>query len=310
LAALAPDAAVMLMSDHGGGFNQRGAEYLNDWLASLGFLHTVAEQPAIAGRLRQAAAAPLRWGYELLDHSLSRPAKLRLVRLLPGVREQMETMLAFGDIDWSRTQAYAYGSRDDIWINLQGREPHGIVPPSQYDALRDQIIGYLYATRDVADHEPVLETAMKRESVYSGPYLDKAPDILIRWQTTRVIRGLYVPGKDGPPPQVPPLRPNLNNGGHRLHGIFVMAGPGVRQGHTMGESLLWDLAPTILHYLGVPIPDDMDGTVLQEAFKSEWLQSHPVRFAAPGEAHAEAADYADDEEAIIERRLRGLGYVQ
>ncbi|MFN2164815.1 MAG: alkaline phosphatase family protein, partial [Anaerolineae bacterium] len=112
LAALAPDAAVMLMSDHGGGFNQRGAEYLNDWLASLGFLHTVAEQPAIAGRLRQAAAAPLRWGYELLDHSLSRPAKLRLVRLLPGVREQMETMLAFGDIDWSRTQAYAYGSRD------------------------------------------------------------------------------------------------------------------------------------------------------------------------------------------------------
>lgn len=310
LAALAPGAAIMLMSDHGGGFNQRGAEYLNNWLASLGLLHTVDEQPDLSGQLRQAAAAPLRWGYELLDHNLSRQAKLRLVRLLPGLREQMETILAFGRIDWRRTEAYAYGSRDDIWINLQGREPHGIVPPSRYDALRDEIISQLHATRDVADHQPVLEMAVKREEVYSGPYLERAPDILIRWQTTRVIRGLYVPGVAGPPPEVPPLRPNLNNGGHRLHGIFVLAGPGVRQGPTLAESMLWDLAPTILHYLGVPIPDDMDGTVLQEAFEASWLREHPVRFAAPGEAEAATADYAGDDEAIIEHRLRGLGYVQ
>lgn len=310
LAALAPGAAIMLMSDHGGGFNQRGAEYLNDWLASLGLLHTIGEQPAITDRLRQAAAAPLRWGYDLLDHNLSRAAKLRLAQLLPGLREHMETMLTFGEIDWSRTQAYAYGTRDDIWINLQGREPQGIVPPSQYDALRDQIIAQLYATRDVGDHRPVLEMASKREAVYSGPHLERAPDILVRWKTDRVIRGLYLPGQAASPPEVPPLRPNLNNGGHRLHGIFVMAGPGVRRGHTLVEGVLWDLAPTILHYLGVPIPDDMDGSILQEAFESEWLQSHPVRFAAPGEAQAEAADYAGDEEAIIERRLRGLGYVQ
>lgn len=312
LSALAPDAAVMLMSDHGGGFNQRGAEYLNNWLASLGLLHTLDEQPvrsAAAARLKQAAAAPLKWSYDFLDHHLARQTKLRLVRLFPGLREQMETMMAFGAIDWSRTKAYAYGTRDDLWINLQGREPHGIVPASEYEALRNEIISKLHASRDVLDHEPVLEAALKREEVYHGPFLDKAPDVLIRWRTTRVIRGIYLPQPGQPPPPVPPLSPNLNNGGHRLHGIFVLAGPGVRQGHAFAEGILWDLAPTILHYLGVAVPEDMDGRVLEAAFEAEWLAQHPVRLAAASDGQAGGADYDASDEAIIERRLRGLGYV-
>jgi predicted AlkP superfamily phosphohydrolase/phosphomutase len=315
LVAATPDAAVILMSDHGGGFNQRGAEYLNAWLASIGFLHTLTERPALdtaAARLKQAAAAPLRWGYDLVDHKLSRQAKLRLVRLFPGLREQMETMMAFGTIDWSRTKAYAYGARDDLWINLQGREPHGIVPQAEYEALRDEIIAKLHASRDVLDRGPVLEAALKREDVYHGPYLHKAPDILIRWQTTRVIRGIYLPQPGQLPPPVLPLKPNLNNGGHRLHGIFVMAGPGVRQGHTFAEGMLWDLAPTILYYLGVPVPEDMDGRVLTAAFEADWRAQRPIQGSpvVAGDAYQRSADYAADEEAIIQKRLRGLGYVQ
>lgn len=317
LTRLAPDAAVMVMSDHGGGFNQRGAEYLNGWLASLGLLHTVDEGPVPAStRLKQALAAPLKWAYDLADHHLSREGKLRLVRLFPGLRERVETMITFGNIDWRRTRAYAYGARDDLWINLQGREPQGIVSPAEYHALRDEIIAKLYASRDVVDHEPVVEEALPREAVYHGPYLHKAPDILIRWRTTRVIRGIYLPQPGQPPPPPPPLTPSFNNGGHRLHGIFIMAGPGVRRGQTFEGAVLWDLAPTILHYLGLPVPDDMDGRVLADAFTEEWLSRRPVRVASASEVGSDGADpsrrsdYSPDEQAIIEQRLRGLGYVQ
>lgn len=321
LTSLAPDAAVMVMSDHGGGFNQRGAEYLNDWLASIGLLHYLDEpQRPLAESfkegLRRAAYAPLKWGYDLLDHNLSRQAKLRLVRMLPGVRERVERVMAFGAIDWSRTQAYAYGSRDDLWINLQGREPHGIVPATKYDALCDEIIAQLHASRDVLDRQPVLEAAFKRGEVYHGPHLHKAPDILIRWKTTRVIRGIYLPaspaanGGDPYPAPVPALAPNLNNGGHRLHGVFIMAGQGVRQGHQFAEGILWDLAPTILHYLGLPVPDDMDGQVLREAFEAGWLAEHPVRASTGAQAQGASQDYDAAEAAIIDQRLRGLGYVR
>lgn len=313
LSALAPDAAIMLMSDHGGGFNQRGAEYLNEWLRSIGLLHTLDENGHRAGlgsQLKRTALAPARWAYDVVDRSLTRDAKLRLVRMLPGIRERMETAMTFGNIDWKRTKAYAYGARDDLWINLQGREPDGIVPPTDYDALRDEIIVKLHASRDVLDHEPVLEEAIRREEVYHGPNLHKAPDILIRWKTTRVIRGIYLPQPGQAPPPASPLSPNLNNGGHRLHGIFVMAGPGVRCGHQFKEGVLWDLAPTILHYLGVPVPDDMDGRVLFEALEDDWLDQHPVRFVEGTGESSQGIDYDAEAQSLIDERLRGLGYVQ
>ena len=312
LTALAPDATVMLMSDHGGGFNQRGAEYLNDWLASIGLLHYLdsgGQRPSLPARGKKLAMAPLKWGYNQVDRRLPRDAKLKLVRLLPGVRERMEMALTFGNIDWTRTKAYAYGARDDLWINLQGREPGGIVPPEEYEALRDEIIEKLHASRAVLDHEPVLEEAIKREDVYHGPNLHKSPDIIIRWKTTRVIRGIYLPQPGKEPPPVPPLSPNLNNGGHRLHGIFVMAGDGVREGHRFDEGILWDLAPTILHYLGVPVPDDMDGRVLAESFDADWLAEHPVTFSAGTGESGQGADYDSEAQALIDERLRGLGYV-
>ena len=92
--------------------------------------------------------------------------------------------------------------------------PVNIIPYADEDALsdaagrffphRDEIIAKLHASRDVLDHEPVLEEAIKREDVYHGPNLHKSPDIIIRWQTTRVIRGIYLPQPGVEPPPVPP----------------------------------------------------------------------------------------------------------
>ena len=246
LTALAPDAAVMLMSDHGGGFNQRGRG-VSQRLAGQHRPAALSGRATASGEGRdQGADQTSRLGAGQMGLQSGRPhlpreAKLKLVKLLPGVRERMEMALTFGNIDWSRTKAYAYGARDDLWINLQGREPGGIVSPSEYEALRDEIIDKLHASRDVLDHQPVLEEAIKREQVYHGPnaaQVARHPDPL----ENDPGHSWHLPAAAGVSHhRCPPLSPNLNNGGHRLHGIFVMAGEGVRHGHasTRAFSGIW-----------------------------------------------------------------------
>ena len=79
----------------------------------------------------------------------------------------------------------------------------------------------------------------------------------------------------------------IYSGSHRMEGIFLAQGPDVARGRsTMGFRIL-DLAPTILHLMGVPVPTSMDGRVLSEAFEpgssaaeaSYALTSRPSRWA-------------------------------
>ncbi len=101
-------------------------------------------------------------------------------------------------------------------------------------------------------------------------------------------------------------------GAHSPSGIMIMSGPAVRLGEKLAEppSVL-DIAPTLLHTLGLPIGEDMDGRVLTEALMPAWLDRHPIR-TTPSYGRDEPGDAAtpsDDEVAAIEERLRALGYL-
>lgn len=99
---------------------------------------------------------------------------------------------------------------------------------------------------------------------------------------------------------------------HRQHGIFAMAGPGVRADERIHGATLLDIAPTVLTLLGLPVGADMDGKTLVQAF------THPVAIGripswddVPGEAGLHPADLRldpfDASEAI--RQLVELGYM-
>jgi hypothetical protein len=100
------------------------------------------------------------------------------------------------------------------------------------------------------------------------------------------------------------------SGTHRLEGILVAHGPGVRRGEKIEGAAITDLAPTILYQQGLPVPSDMDGRVLEGVFTEGFLESHPVRScggrAAP---QGEGAGLSREEQESIERSLRGLGYM-
>jgi predicted AlkP superfamily phosphohydrolase/phosphomutase len=316
LVDLAPDADVMLVSDHGGGFNQRGAEYLNPWLEELGLLHyekdTPSDDRAFHKKVRDRAIGFAHAAYGFLNRNLKRETKLKLVQIFPGLRERIESAATFRGIDWRRTKAYAYGVRDDIWINLAGREPQGIVSPGQeYADVCRFIVEKLEQTRDVKTGKPTVAWVKRREEIYSGENLEKAPDITMLWQTDFVIRGLYIPQPDSPPPTVPPLSKNLNNGGHRPNGILIFSGKCASTGTRISNAHITDIAPTILFYFGLPIPTDMDGQVLDALFDEQFSSHRPVEYVSVDTTPSkQEMDYSSEDKAEIEERLRRLGYVE
>ena len=85
----------------------------------------------------------------------------------------------------------------------------------------------------------------------------------------------------------------------------------MKKGATITGARIIDLAPTILYAMGLPIPDDMDGKILADIFKEEFLGSNIPVMARTPEVTDRDLGYRDQtkEEEIILERLKGLGYV-
>jgi len=72
-----------------------------------------------------------------------------------------------------------------------------------------------------------------------------------------------------------------------------------------------DVAPTVLFLRQAPIPSDVDGKILTDAFSSDLVASVPTRRGGSGIIDEEdASGFTEEEEAEIRERLEGLGYVE
>jgi len=104
---------------------------------------------------------------------------------------------------------------------------------------------------------------------------------------------------------------------HEPEGIFLAAGPHLRQGVSIEGASVLDMTPTLLHYLGLPIGKDMDGKVIEGVFEPRFLEAHPIRYVATYEdaqRNEREVEYAEDydAEALAENlaALQALGYVE
>ncbi len=164
------------------------------------------------------------------------------------------------DLRQSKAVSYGYG---DIWLNLKGREPNGLISPGKdYEETREKIMHSLQKIK--TDHKYPIKVIKKREQIYWGPYVNEAPDLLVffnkGWQAARR-------------PEIdttkrPDKRYIIDNpkwsGGHdgahdpkEVPGIFGILGSKTHCEKT--ECNLWDIAATILHLMNIQIPSDMDG---------------------------------------------------
>jgi predicted AlkP superfamily phosphohydrolase/phosphomutase len=301
-ARLLPDDILLLMSDHGFGPIHRDV-YIDNVLAQAGLLHMKQTTKARARQmLFQAGLTPrnmLRLLAWLRLRNLSR-------KLIPQNKRLAVSagLLLYNSVDWSRTVAYPLGGAGQIFVNLQGREPEGIVESGMaYTAVCDEVERALLALRDPDTGKPVVARVWRKAEAYGTHALPDLPDLYIEWVNDQYTdmggigygRGIFSE----------PIRGR--SGGHTMRGIFLAHGPGIKQGYHVSDASLIDLAPTIMHLLGAPVPAQMDGKVLLDI-----LAESPTTVVYDDASMApEAAVYAfsDTEQATIEKRLHDLGYI-
>jgi predicted AlkP superfamily phosphohydrolase/phosphomutase len=297
------ETAVIVLSDHGGGPAPVRQVNFNAFLAAAGHL------TAAAGRRREVAAGVRR----LVDRARQDlPGRTWLKRHLPGgVRRRLRGFRnATAAIDWEHTRAYAVPIHypiTGICVNLAGRQAKGIVPAgAPYEHLRDELLTSLATLRDPRTGAALVAGAWRREDVFTGPYVEQAPDLIV--ETTAGHHGGV--DVDELVQDVPLATLRRLSGSHTRDGILVAAGGPFRRGAVLERAGLADVLPTAVHVLGAPLPEDLDGRVLEEALEPAWVAAHPVRVAArDGEAAGREALPADDE-GEMRKFLQGLGYVE
>jgi hypothetical protein len=95
------------------------------------------------------------------------------------------------------------------------------------------------------------------------------------------------------------------SGQHRRNGIWMLAGPGIKQGLRL-DADIYDIAPTALHILGVPVPEDMDGRLVEDAF----VERQAVSFEKPQAMLSNVVTgLLEEEDREVRERLRSLGYL-
>jgi predicted AlkP superfamily phosphohydrolase/phosphomutase len=158
-------------------------------------------------------------------------------------------------IDWSKTRAV--NNMHHIWVNLKGRDPDGIVAPEDYEKTCDEIIGALYDHRDRLTGRPIISLALRRDDArILGLHGDRTGDVI--W----AILADYDQAHGS----------QLSNAVHGISSIrsaFIMAGPGVKAGHTLQQdAFLTSVTPTIAYLMRLPMPHQAEGPVLYDALEN------------------------------------------
>jgi len=159
------------------------------------------------------------------------------------------------EIDWSATKAWGEGGYyARMFINVEGREPHGTVPKDQYEDFRNELIEKLEAMAD--ENGKNLGTKIFRpEDVYDR--CENVPPDLIVYFGDLDWRSVGSVGLDSVYTYENDTGPDDAN--HAQYGIFIMNVPGMEpKGEIRGIDIL-DFAPTVLSLLGQQVPGDMKG---------------------------------------------------
>jgi predicted AlkP superfamily phosphohydrolase/phosphomutase len=265
LEAAGPDTTIFLVSDCGAGPLRSGIQ-VNTVLEMNGLL----TRRARAGQSRvRAIVNRLRTNVQgHLNRMQLDSLYFRINSSLGGLKARVQSYLKASDIDWTTTQAFSRGKEGDVFINLAGREPHGIVSPGpEYEQVRDRVIAAFEQLVDPQTGQKAVTRVHRREELVPGPMLEWAPDLIIEWRDCA-----YMPtesDRDKGAIFVQRWREYMDwptTGAHRIEGILVASGPGIRTGHEIAGARIIDLMPTWLACLGQPLPAGLEGRVLNNLF--------------------------------------------
>jgi predicted AlkP superfamily phosphohydrolase/phosphomutase len=208
------------------------------------------------------------------------------------LNEYPQTLTPFDklNVNWSKTRVWSEGGYyARVFFNVQGREPQGVIPQSEYEAFQNQIKAKFEAQTDDKG-QPLNSLVFKPKELYRS-VRNVAPDLIVHfgglyWRSIGTVGHpqIHVQENDTGP----------DGCNHAQFGTFILAAPNCPLNGEYEGARLLDIAPTLLDLAGYEIPDSMQGRSL----------------VAGMEKKARVGDSGDAEgEKTIHDRLAGLGYV-
>ena len=173
-----------------------------------------------------------------------------------------------------RAKACWAGGTAQIYVNLEDRDPTGVVPEDEYEAVRDAIVAAFEGLSDPDNPGvQVVSRVLRKEELRDVGGSDslhptRSGDVVVVLQPPyqfdaatpgEVIAPSKFFGQHGYLPDLVDIP-----GGVNLHGTFVAAGPGIRQGPPVPGVRAIDVAPTAAYLLGIPGPQNARGRILYE----------------------------------------------
>jgi predicted AlkP superfamily phosphohydrolase/phosphomutase len=172
-------------------------------------------------------------------------------------KPQKPTSLDDLPIDWPKTKIWAWGGYyARFFLNVEGREPRGIINPDDYEKERDALTRRLLALRGPKGEE--WKTKVIKPQEYYEELNGEYPDLMVYfddlyWRSAGTLGygTKFLPENDtGPDDAV-----------HAQEGIYILYDPKNKTAKTKNADIL-DIAPTVLDTLGIPVPKDMKGKII------------------------------------------------
>ncbi len=297
--AAGPDTLTLVVSDHGF-CRAKGSISVNVWLRKNGYLKLPPARPDTKWAVVKKRIPPLK----LLARAYGGTRKIVLnfmqyVRQLATGREytppfsEIELKHLRQLIDFERTDAFCLGSMGGmLYINSE---------TSQKAELSEKLTSQLLRDFGPDSEIGAITKISPGEEFYGkSAKANTLPDLVLEYAEgfSSVINPL------GEEVVTIPSAADRQQGTHAGNGVFVIQGDAVKTGEKIDAAIV-DIAPTVLAYLGIAVPEHMDGKVLNDVF----VEPLAVEYEDVAFDPSRAKEYTDEEQAEVERNLSDLGYL-
>ena len=180
------------------------------------------------------------------------------------------------------------------------------VPPGEHP--RDALIAYIQEKGKEIVH-PQTGEAMPVEFVrMADDAVGRAPDLIVTGTYTDYMVEFW--DRKNPHTGIVRELAEDEQWDHQRNGLFMAWGSGVRAGYDAGIKDIKDIAPTLLYMMGLPLPANLAGRVMEDAFEPEQLADHPVAIVREYAKMAKSTRIPSEQRNELEKKLKSLGYVR
>ncbi len=256
------DVLIFIISDHG--FSQISKYfYINQLLKNNGllFLEKIKFKKQLFANLGLSRNNILSFMEKTRTKKLVNFIPNRIGRLIP------DSVLRVSEIDVNKSKAYCASAYGYVYLNSENTA-------AKNKTQCDFVIKQIQEINDTAEGE-IIEKIFTKEELYSGSYLEAAPDIIVIAKKPYALHYKLNDGK---------IFESIKNatgltkrsGEHDEGGIFFAYGSDIKKCEKIENATVYDFTPTILYSLGIPVERNIDGRIIDEIFNSRPTKTQPL----------------------------------